>query len=103
MTPDESDLTRRELLRAGAAVGVAATAATAPEATPVAAPAPARATGPRIDFVCRACGGNNVTRDAWAEWDVGSQEWVLGSAFDYAFCHDCEAETALEELVAAAD
>jgi hypothetical protein len=102
MTPD-SDLTRRELLRAGVAVGIAATAATAREAEPVASPAPARGAGLRIDFVCRDCGGNSVSRDAWAEWDVEAQDWVLGSAFDYAFCHDCEAETRLEEIATKAD
>jgi hypothetical protein len=63
----------------------------------------AKAAEPRLDFVCRDCGGNNVTRDAWAEWDIEIQDWVLGSAFDYAFCHDCEAETTLEEVTATAD
>lgn len=50
-----------------------------------------------IDYICDQCGGNNVTRDAWAAWDVDTQDWVLGAAFDYAFCHDCEAETRLVE------
>jgi len=49
----------------------------------------------RVDYVCKTCGGNTVTRDAWAEWDAGEQTWVLGAAYDYAFCHDCQQETHL--------
>ncbi|HZF94393.1 MAG TPA: hypothetical protein VEZ20_05910 [Allosphingosinicella sp.] len=51
-----------------------------------------------IDYVCSMCGGNIVTRDAWAEWDAAAQDWTLGAAFDQAFCHDCEAETNLIEI-----
>lgn len=51
-----------------------------------------------VDFICNMCGGNNVSRDAWADWDAREQEWVLRVAFDYAFCHDCEGETRLEEV-----
>jgi hypothetical protein len=51
-----------------------------------------------VDYVCSLCGGNTVTRDAWAEWDREEQDWVLGSAFDYAFCHTCEGETNLVEV-----
>ncbi|MFD1612783.1 hypothetical protein ACFSCW_13325 [Sphingomonas tabacisoli] len=55
-------------------------------------------TDKRVTFVCNMCGGTSVTRDAWAEWDVASQDWVLGAAYDYAFCHDCEKETRLVEV-----
>lgn len=50
-----------------------------------------------VTYICNACGGKSVTRDAWAEWDEGEQQWVLGAAYDYAFCHDCQAETRLVE------
>ena len=49
-------------------------------------------------LVCNICDGNTVSCDAWAECDVVAQEWVLGAAFDYAFCHDCEKETRLVEV-----
>ncbi len=52
----------------------------------------------RVAYVCNMCGGNVVTRDAWAEWDVAGQEWVLGAAYDYAFCHECQEETRLVEV-----
>lgn len=55
-----------------------------------------------VDYVCSMCGGNTVTRDAWAEWDVDEQEWVLGAVYDYAFCHDCQEETRLKEVRARA-
>lgn len=54
--------------------------------------------GKRYTYVCNVCGSGLVTRDAWAEWSVEDQDWVLGEAFDYAFCHQCEAETRLVEV-----
>jgi hypothetical protein len=51
-----------------------------------------------VDFVCDQCGGNSVTRDAWAAWDVATQDWALGATFDYAYCHDCDGETRLQEV-----
>jgi hypothetical protein len=52
----------------------------------------------RVTYICENCGGKTVTRDAWAEWDERHQDWVLGAAYDYAFCHDCHEETNLEEV-----
>lgn len=43
--------------------------------------------------VCERCGSEMVTRDAWAEWNVERQEWVLSAVFDYAFCHNCASRT----------
>lgn len=51
----------------------------------------------RVEFTYNICGGKNVTRDAWAAWNADEQQWVLGAAFDYAFCHDCEEEIQLVE------
>jgi len=51
----------------------------------------------KVENVCNRCGSNNVSRDAWADWDVKSQQWVLRTAFDYAHCHDCDGETRLIE------
>ncbi|WP_404335035.1 hypothetical protein AB2M62_15055 [Sphingomonas sp. MMS12-HWE2-04] len=36
-----------------------------------------------------------MTRDAWAEWDLPTQAWVLSEIFDFAFCHQCHRETKL--------
>lgn len=55
------------------------------------------ATPGKIDIICGACGGNNVSRDSWANWDRDSQQWVLGAVFDYGHCHDCGCECRLED------
>jgi len=49
----------------------------------------------RMAFVCGNCGSDDVSRDAWADWDTREQEWVLRCAFDYAHCHRCDGETRL--------
>lgn len=50
-----------------------------------------------IQILCSWCSSTNVARDAWAEWDVSLQEWVLGPVFDTGWCHRCECERGLEE------
>ena len=67
-----------------------------PEGPP--ADPPAAVPRPLVDYVCNMCGGNSVTRDAWADWDSDAQEWGLGAAFDYAYCHHCQEETKLVEV-----
>jgi hypothetical protein len=60
---------------------------------------PADRTGqtPRLRMVCGKCRSDEVTRDAWAEWNLEAQSWGLGALFDYAFCHRCQASTRIEE------
>jgi hypothetical protein len=58
-------------------------------------PGVAEGEAPRVEHACERCGGIAVTRDAWAEWDVSSQAWVLSETFDFAFCHQCHRETRL--------
>jgi hypothetical protein len=52
----------------------------------------------RYAMVCNSCGSDEVSRDAWADWDVKNQQWVLGSVFDYGHCHKCDGETRLIEV-----
>lgn len=52
----------------------------------------------KMQIVCSTCGSANVRRDAWAEWQPETQEWVLGSVFDYGECDVCEGESRLEEV-----
>lgn len=47
---------------------------------------------------CKSCGSPAVYRDAWAEWDVDEQTWILGNVFDYAHCTRCDGETRIEEV-----
>lgn len=51
----------------------------------------------KIQIRCKHCNSTNVVRDAWAEWDIETQKWVLGSVFDAAFCMDCDGESSLIE------
>ena len=48
-------------------------------------------------MVCGACGSDEVTRDAWAEWNVAAQGWALGAVFEHAFCHRCQRSTRVVE------
>jgi hypothetical protein len=43
----------------------------------------------RVTFKCNACGSDNIKKDAYAEWDVEQQEWVLCTVFDDTVCDDC--------------
>jgi hypothetical protein len=52
---------------------------------------------PKLQMHCERCGSTHVMRDAWAHWDVVSQDWVLGAVFDYAHCDRCGRETDIEE------
>jgi hypothetical protein len=40
----------------------------------------------RKRMVCSRCGSTNVLRDAYAEWDITKQDWVLQNVFDHAVC-----------------
>jgi hypothetical protein len=52
---------------------------------------------PRLDFICGTCGSDDVSLDAWADWDARTQQWVLPCTFDYSHCHACEGDTRLVE------
>ena len=52
---------------------------------------------PKVQMVCETCGSTDVSRDAWGDWDVEAQHWVLRTVFDYAQCHACDSETNIEE------
>ena len=53
----------------------------------------------KVQMVCSYCGSSDVMRDAWAEWDVETQNWALRSVFDSAHCEVCEGETTLSEAL----
>lgn len=45
------------------------------------------------DIHCIVCNGTNVIVDAYAQWDVDSQEYELVQEFDNgagAYCADCD-------------
>ena len=55
----------------------------------------------RYAMVCNICGSDEVSRDAWANWDTNAQDWVLGAVFDDAHCHKCGGETSIIEVALA--
>jgi len=57
----------------------------------------------KVEYICATCGSNHISRDAWADWDSATQQWVLGAVFDYAHCHRCEGETSLDERTIGAE
>lgn len=50
-----------------------------------------------IEIACAWCASPNVARDAWAEWNVERQEWVLRQVLDDGWCFACERERELVE------
>lgn len=53
---------------------------------------------PRLHMICATCGSTEVRADAYAEWDVETQDWVLRSVFDQKVCEACESESSLLEI-----
>ena len=53
--------------------------------------------GAGVRMVCSRCASEQVTREAWAEWDAGAQDWRLGAVFDHAWCHRCQCDTRIAE------
>lgn len=45
-----------------------------------------------VKLVCPKCGSDEVLADAYAEWDVDSQNWVLRTEFDNKICDSCSWE-----------
>ncbi len=53
---------------------------------------------PRIKMVCKECGSDDVLCDAYAVWDVDTQQWEVANTFDKgAYCNECDGETRLEQ------
>lgn len=46
-----------------------------------------------IKKVCKYCGSENVRADAWAEWNIDKQDWVLAEIYDNEYCNDCEGDS----------
>ncbi|MES2336086.1 MAG: hypothetical protein V4551_15605 [Pseudomonadota bacterium] len=43
--------------------------------------------------ICKTCGSEHVSKDAWACWNPATGLWELETTFDHEYCHVCEAET----------
>jgi hypothetical protein len=51
----------------------------------------------RQQLHCSECGSTDVLVDAYAEWDVILQRFVIGNTFDKGgYCNKCDGETRAE-------
>ncbi|AMN44714.1 hypothetical protein [Rhodoplanes sp. Z2-YC6860] len=51
----------------------------------------------KLIAVCATCGSDRVLSDAYAAWDVATQQWELMQTFDKgAYCEQCDGETRLK-------
>jgi hypothetical protein len=50
-----------------------------------------------VQMVWKYCGSPNVRRDAWANWDVTTQDWVLEDVLDDGYRGECDGETTIAE------
>lgn len=46
--------------------------------------------------VCTVCGSDDIRRDAYAEWSVEKQEWILVTVFDNTDCEKCGGECSID-------
>lgn len=51
-----------------------------------------------VTYVCRTCGSEDVSQDAWADWNPATSQMELRSSFDDSHCHQCEESTKTDEL-----
>ena len=52
----------------------------------------------KIKYMCRECGSDNVLFDAWAKWNVETQEMELNYTYDNTYCENCDCECKVEEI-----
>lgn len=52
----------------------------------------------KINIVCEKCGGTNIQHDAYANWDIDKQEFVLSAMARHNYCNDCEKEIDCKEI-----
>lgn len=58
----------------------------------------------KVKYVCRECKNDNVSVDAYVDWNPITQEWTdIRAIFDEATCHECEGSTKLDEVELDAD
>jgi hypothetical protein len=57
--------------------------------------ADAKAASTKTHPICKACGSDDVVKDAWVFWNPETGLWELVEVFDYSFCRACEQSTEL--------
>ena len=51
-----------------------------------------------MKYVCERCGSDNVSSEAYVNWNTRTQSWVFDVHIDEGtdWCNDCEEETTLD-------
>ena len=52
-----------------------------------------------VIWVCDICGSADVKKDAYASFDVETQQWELHSIYNAAYCDKCGSEASISEHV----
>lgn len=52
----------------------------------------------KIKIICEMCKQDTVLKDAWASWNIETQDWELANTFDDNYCSNCECECRGEEM-----
>jgi len=50
-------------------------------------------TTPRVGVRCPECGSRDVMCDAWAKWNLKTQDWELAITFPLYKCDECGEES----------
>lgn len=51
-----------------------------------------------VTYVCRTCGSEDVSQDAWADWSPAKSDMELRSSFDDSYCHECQDSCKIDEV-----
>lgn len=46
----------------------------------------------KVKLICRSCGSDDIVSDAYARWNVQTQNWDLSAILDNKICENCEYE-----------
>ena len=53
----------------------------------------------KVKYVCRECNSDNVSVDAFVDWNEETQAWdLIRATYDEANCHECGDSTKLNEV-----
>ncbi len=53
----------------------------------------------RIKMVCTECGSDEVLADAYVQWGVEKQEWIVQNVFEKGdYCDSCDGEARYEAI-----
>ena len=55
------------------------------------------------NYICKKCEKENIYREAFLEWSVRDQEWLIETTGDEFFCYNCQDTVDVEEVILSHD